>query len=105
MSSLEIVSEGGGARVRLPALADTNLAVELRGALLDLAAAGRSASIDATSVERIGTPCVQVLVAAARSFAAEGRSLTLVAPAPALEAALIDLGLEDEARRLGAVTR
>lgn len=69
----------------LPALRD-----EIGGAI------GVSLTIDGSDVERVGTPAVQLLLAAAKAVAAEGRSFALRSPSAALAAAFLDLGLASE---------
>ena len=51
--------------------------------------------IDASSVERLTTPCVQVLVAAAQSLAGQDKGLMFKDPSEAFVSAFSDLGLED----------
>jgi anti-anti-sigma regulatory factor len=67
----------------------------------ELAAALASRSgvvVEVETVQRVGTPAIQLLLAAAREFSADTQSFALRAPSPALMAAFEDLGLGDEAR-------
>ena len=50
--------------------------------------------IDASSVERLTTPCAQVLVAAVQSLTGQDKSLTLRNPSEAFVEAVSDLGLD-----------
>jgi anti-anti-sigma regulatory factor len=62
----------------------------------ELAAAATSAAtllIDGSAVERVGTPAIQLLLAAAKAFSGEGRRFALEAPSQTLSSALDDLGL------------
>lgn len=56
----------------LPPISDLTYAAELKGHLQAAVAAGEGLEIDASEVQRISTPCVQVLVAGARAFAEAG---------------------------------
>lgn len=47
-----------------------------------------------SAVERISTPCLQILVAASKSARARGVSFALREPSKVLLDALVDLGLE-----------
>lgn len=80
------------AAMTLPAVLDLGAAAELKERLLAFAGVSRL-SIDCSAVERVGTPAIQVLLAASRSAAAEGRSVELNAASPVLREALTDLGL------------
>jgi anti-anti-sigma regulatory factor len=67
----------------------------------ELISAGASASdivVDGSEVEAVGTPAIQLILAAAKLFASEGRPFALQAPSPALLSAFDDLGLTAEAR-------
>lgn len=81
----------------LPAVLDMQAAIALKD-MLGEAMCSRSQQVvfSAASVERIGTPCVQVLVAAARGLAAENRTLSLLQPTDAMRVAFSDLGLSAE---------
>ncbi len=59
--------------------------------------------VDAEQVERIGTPAVQVLLAAARTLSADGRAFALRKSSPAVCSAFEDLGLIDELKRWGDI--
>ncbi|WP_407049777.1 STAS domain-containing protein [Methyloraptor flagellatus] len=80
------------ASVALPTHVDMAATIELREQLLAMAGAPRI-EVDGAAVERIGTPAIQVLLAATRGAAAEGRSLKLRSPSSAMRRALEDVGL------------
>ncbi len=74
--------------------------------VLDLTAAGPLASdllmrrgsplvVDGSAVERLGAQCLQVLLAARATWAADGHSFTVEAPSDALAATLAALGAAD----------
>ena len=52
--------------VRLPAIADLTFSASLKAALVRAQAAGADMVVDASAVQRISTPCLQILVAASR---------------------------------------
>ncbi|RFC65366.1 STAS domain-containing protein [Fulvimarina endophytica] len=57
------------------------------------ALSGAPVSVDASGVERIGTPVVQVLLSAARTWARAGGRFTIIAPSGAFLTGLTLLGL------------
>jgi len=81
------------APLSLPAALDLTTADPLHAALLNALSQDLALHVDASFVERAGTACLQVLVAAARTAAGRGGSLTLVNPAAPLRDAAADLGL------------
>jgi len=50
--------------------------------------------LDGSRVERISTPCIQILIAALKSAEARGTRFRLSNPSNVLAEALVDLGLE-----------
>lgn len=64
-----------GGKVTLPAVLDLTKAADLKDCLLGAMTVTPNVSVDATSLQRITTPCLQVFVAAARDLQAEGGSL------------------------------
>ena len=79
----------------LPAVLDITKAQELRGHMVDRLNGG-AVVVDASAVDRVSTPCIQVLLAAARSADRAGTSFRIANASEALRAALIDLGLQAE---------
>lgn len=69
------------AQVILPAVLDLQYAEPLRAELLGLR--GQSVTIDGSAVERLGGLCLQVLISAQQSWAADGQMLSI---APTSEA-------------------
>jgi len=67
----------------------------LKESLADAMLAGNDVIVGGANVERVGTPAVQVLLAAARTLASEGRRFALTQPSEALRAAAKELGLAD----------
>lgn len=77
----------------LPAVLDLNAAAPLREQLLALR--GGPAILDGSAVERLGGLCLQVLLAARRTWAADGAELRLAEPSEALAAQLAAFGAPD----------
>lgn len=79
------------ARLALPARLDSTAAGSLTGDILDLA--GAPLDLDAAEVTHIGTPGLQVLLAAARSWREANIPLSFSNAAPAVGKQLSALGL------------
>jgi chemotaxis protein CheX len=85
-----------GDRVPLPAVADLVEAGPLKARLEQALVAGTGLTVDASAVQRISSPCLQVLVAGVRSFArAGGPSLAIGTPSEAFCETARVLGLLD----------
>ena len=83
-------------QVTLPAVADLTYAGPLKEQLMQSFTAGTSVTIDASSVQRLSSPCLQVLVAGKQSFAkAGGASLVISKPSVAFRETVSVLGLMD----------
>jgi chemotaxis protein CheX len=77
----------------LPASLDLTLADTLHHSLLERIANERPLAIDGSEVERVSTPCVQLLVAASASARAHGLPFRIVSASQILSDAARDLGL------------
>ena len=80
-----------GARLVLPAIADLVYAAALKAELEQFLVNAGPVTVDASAVQRIATPCLQVLVAG-------GTSLTIAAPSAAFLETASTLGLKDVLR-------
>ena len=80
--------------IDLDADLDLVAATALKEQLLEASGQGGAVTVDASSVERLTTPCAQVLVAAARSLAEQDRPFALKSPSEAFVSAFADLGLD-----------
>lgn len=76
----------------MPASLDLTAAVPLCGALLGRLEAG-VLELDGSGVERVSTPCLQVLAAAAASAREKGVAFLLRGASAPLSEAILDLGL------------
>jgi chemotaxis protein CheX len=87
--------------ITLPAVADLVEAGPLKAQIEQHLVAGSGLQLDASAVQRISSPCLQVLVAGVTAFSkAGGPSLVIAEPSPAFLETATALGL-GEALRLG----
>ena len=80
------------ASAALPAVLDLNAAGPLASVLL--ARRGSPLVVDGAAVERMGAQCLQVLLAARKTWEADGQPFQLAAPSNALTEALAAFGAE-----------
>jgi anti-anti-sigma regulatory factor len=80
--------------VTLPAVADLTEAGPLKLRLEEALASGTGLTVDASAVQRISSPCLQVLVAGVAAFAkAGGAALAIGNPSEAFRETATVLGL------------
>jgi anti-anti-sigma regulatory factor len=80
--------------ITLPAVADLTEAGALKQRLEQALASGTGLTVDASAVQRISSPCLQVLVAGVTSFTkAGGEALTISNPSEAVRETASVLGL------------
>ena len=79
--------------IKLPAQLDMTALSGLREELVAAMESAGTLQVDGSRVERVGTPAIQLLLATAKAFSAEGRRFVLKSPSEALSSALDDLGL------------
>lgn len=85
-----------GERIVLPAVADLTESGPLKEKLLQALTAGTSVTVDASAVQRLSSPCLQVLVAGKQSFAKAGGALMAITdPSEAFRETVSVLGLLD----------
>jgi chemotaxis protein CheX len=84
---MSIASEAGvqpaGAKLQLEPVLDLGAAERLHAQLLGVR--GRPLEIDASRVERLGGLCLQVLLSAGETWAADGHTANLTGASPAFE--------------------
>lgn len=85
----------GDGRFSVPATLDLTAARDLRERLIAMLS-GNAVVLDMSAVERMSTPCMQVLLAAGRSADAAKVSFQIVDASDAFRAAVADLGLETQ---------
>lgn len=93
MSSFEMTAIDGGRRLKLPPVLDMLAAEGLREALKESLVLGGRLEIDAGQVERLSTPCIQVLVAGSRALTDSGNGLVVDQPTDVFLNGFYDLGL------------
>jgi chemotaxis protein CheX len=81
------------AALSLPAVLDLNAAAPLARELGDLR--GRPLILDGSAVQRLGGQCLQVLLSAKATWAADGQDFSLAGPSDELTAALALAGAPD----------
>jgi Anti-anti-sigma regulatory factor (antagonist of anti-sigma factor) len=85
-----------GEHVTLPPVADLTEAAPLKERLLQALGEGTSLTVDASAVQRVSSPCLQVLVAGKQAFAkAGGASLVIAEASEAFRETVSVLGLLD----------
>ncbi len=77
----------------LPNMLNLGAAEELRENFIQQLVVGTDINIDASNVDTITTPCLQVLISAGRSFEEVGNKVSIQNPTVAVVAAFEDLGL------------
>ncbi len=94
---IEITTDSDGrSRIKLPAIADSTIGSELKKCLLDTLATGAGVDVDASAVQRVTSPVLQILVAATRSFQqAGGPSLRIAEPSPPYAESVANLALNE----------
>ena len=91
--SMDAPFEAASAVVHLPGVLDLKAAAPLAGELQALR--GRDVTRMAGDVQRIGGQCLQVLLSARATWAADGASLQIADPSPELSDGLVLLGAAD----------
>ncbi|ACM25445.1 STAS domain-containing protein [Agrobacterium sp. SHOUNA12C] len=87
-----MASRKGEKTVSLAAVLDLNEASALRGKLMGLR--GSNVAIDASSVERIGALCIQVIMAAAKTWDEDKLSFTFSKVSDAFQKTLQMIGID-----------
>jgi anti-anti-sigma regulatory factor len=82
--------------VELPEVLDLGMVQGLRESLAAAIAEQNAIHIDAGKVERVGTPAVQVILAAGRDLSAENRTFVITKASDVFRSAFRDLGLDEQ---------
>lgn len=88
-----LAAKGKSVALSLSSVVDILAAPVLHAALLKALERRRPIVIDAAPVERISTPAIQVLLAAAKAADAAKLDFRVESPSPAVVSAFADLGL------------
>jgi len=83
----------------LPSALDLTAALTLKETFAEMLLSRTDIIVDGAQVVRIGTPAVQVILAAAQALKSEGRAFVLKQPSNAFRSAFVDLGLTSELER------
>jgi chemotaxis protein CheX len=89
-------------QIKLPSQLDLGALPNLKEELLGAIASTGGVVLEGSDVERVGTPAIQLVLAASKEFSASGRRFALQAPSEALALAFDELGLSAEAREWSA---
>ena len=95
-ANFRVLTRAGKTFCDLGATLDLRAAPPLKAAMLRALDKQRPLTLDASSVERLSTACIQLLVACGSAFKNAGHALTLSEPSESFSAAFADLGLEPE---------
>lgn len=79
----------------LPGVLNLGTAEELKEKFMQSLVLGADLTLDASNVETITTPCLQVLISAGQSIENAGNTLSIHNSSPAFMTALTDLGLNE----------
>ena len=82
--------------LELPQCLDLRSAVQLKAVLSEALAIGAPLTVDASSVERLSTACVQILIAFAKAAREAGQGLIFQRPSNAFVGVFASLGLRHE---------
>jgi len=93
MEPFEVSSTDDGTVVGLQSILDIRIADALKQTFLEALEAGKPVTIDATMVERIFTPCIQVILAATEAFEEKELEFSFKTPTEAFVSAFDELGL------------
>ena len=99
MGEFTVTHGDGEVRVALAPVIDLIAAENLKDALLDATSGSAGVVIEGNTVERIDTPGLQILLAAAAVLDADNRGFSLVEPSSALTEAMTDMGFSAELDR------
>ena len=93
MAYVELSSNGETARIDLPEILDLSAAESLKAALSAALSDGKPFTLDAERVERLSTPCLQVLLSAERAMKEADIPFSLANPSDAFIDTFNDLGV------------
>ena len=81
--------------ILLDSFLDIVLVEGLKGRLVEAIEKTGTLTLDASLVERVTTPCIQLLVAADQELSKNGEGLKLIQATDVMVSTLKDIGLED----------
>ena len=81
--------------IRLEAVMDLTMADSLRNQFMERLSLTGNVSVDASAVDVMTSPCVQVLLSAAQSLAKHGRKIDFISPSEGFVATFDELGVSN----------
>jgi chemotaxis protein CheX len=93
MDSFTVTKSDDATQIALAASMDLRAAEPLLHSFHEILAQGGRVVIDASVVERLSTPCVQILLSAAKHMEEHGIPFVVKSPSDAFVSAFDDLGL------------
>ncbi|MEL3889991.1 STAS domain-containing protein [Ferrovibrio sp. MS7] len=93
MEPFSIVKADDAVQLKLAATMDLRAAEPLLQTMQEAISAGGKLVVDASAVDRLSTPCVQVLIAALQQLEQNQAAFVIKSPSDAFVSAFDDLGL------------
>ena len=93
MVKFKLTARKGISRIDLGSVLDIRAAEPLKEVLRKALSKGKPLTLDAGSIERMSTPCIQVLIAAATALKEAGAVFTLASPSDTFIESFNELGL------------
>ena len=93
MVQFKLTTRKGTSRINLGPVLDIRAAEPLKDVLRKALSKGKPLAVDAASIERMSTPCIQVLIAAATAMKDTDTAFTLMSPSDAFIDSFNELGL------------
>ena len=95
-TNFRVLARGDKTYCNLGTSLDLRAATPLKAAMLRALDKQQPLTLDASSVERLSTACIQLLVACGLAFKTAGHALVIDAPTEMFSEAFADLGLQLE---------
>ncbi len=89
-----MIDQANSSTYELPAVLDSTIAKQLLADLKPLQ--GKALSVNGAAVNRVSTPCLQVLLSAAATWKADGMVFNITTPSATLLESVRLLGIENE---------
>ncbi len=93
MVQFKLTTRKGTSRIDLGPVLDIRAAEPLKDVLRKALSKGKPLAVDAASIERMSTPCIQILIAAATAMKDTDTAFTLMSPSDAFIDSFNELGL------------
>lgn len=100
--AFSIQSDGDNVVIGLVSILDMSVADDLLSQLRESVAGHKNLSLNAQNVERLSTPCVQIMLAAATEIENKGGRFTVENASKGFERSMRELGLSDHLKNWSA---